>query len=168
MADKSWKAFERRLAKRVGGRRIPSTGEKEGVDVDAGPFVYQAKLRRGMPSYLKDWLRGIVAAGERKGGSTGVVVWKAPNARDDDAVVVLRLRDWQDWHGVGDTESEKPAGTESDGPQFCSRGITENGWDEHLEAYHMRLGPSATGYLVNSKTTEIHDENRNLKEEIRF
>ena len=47
--DKSWKAFERRLAKRVGGKRIPVTGERDGADVDAGPFVYQCKLR------LKDW-----------------------------------------------------------------------------------------------------------------
>ena len=55
--DKSWKAFERRLATRVGGRRIPVTGARDGADVVAGPFVYQAKLRRGVPSYLKDWLR---------------------------------------------------------------------------------------------------------------
>ena len=101
MPDKSWKAFERRIAKRMGGRRIPVTGERDGADiVGGGPFVYQAKLRRGLPSYLRDWLRGIVAAGERKGGSTGVVVWKAPHARDDDAVVVLRLADWEAWHGV--------------------------------------------------------------------
>ena len=98
--DRSWKAFERRLAKRVGGRRLPCTGEKDGVDVDAGPFQYQCKLRRGLPSYLKDWLRGIVAAGERSGGATGVVVWKAPGARDDDAVVLLRLADWESWHGL--------------------------------------------------------------------
>ena len=85
--DKSWKAFERRIAKRIGGKRIPVTGERNGADVVAGPFVYQAKLRKGVPSYLRDWLRGIVAAGERS-GATGVVIWKAPNARDDDAVVV--------------------------------------------------------------------------------
>ena len=71
----------------------------------AGPFVYQAKLRRGLPSCLRDWLRGIVAAGERS-GTTGVVVWKAPRALDDDAVVVLRLKDWQALHGP---DKEKPA-----------------------------------------------------------
>ena len=97
--DKAWKAFERRIAKRVGGRRIPVTGEREGADVIAGPFVYQAKLRRGLPSYLRDWLKGIVAAGERS-GTTGVVVWKGPHTNDDDAVVLLRLKDWQDWHGA--------------------------------------------------------------------
>ena len=98
MADKSWKAFERRLARRVGGKRIPVTGERGGADVEAGRFCYQAKLRRRLPSYLREWLRGIVSAGDRN-GSIGVVVWKAPNGRDDDAVVVLRLRDWQALHG---------------------------------------------------------------------
>ena len=98
MADKSWKAFERRLAKRLGGKRIPVTGERDGADVIAGPFCYQAKLRRGVPSYLRSWLRGIVSASERK-GSIGIVVWKAPNGRDDDAVVLLRLKDWADLHG---------------------------------------------------------------------
>ena len=100
MSDTSWKAFERRVAKRVGGRRIPVTGERDGADVIGGPFVYQAKLRRGMPSYLRTWLQGITDAGERSGGATGVVVWKAPGGRDDDAVVLLRLKDWQDWHGA--------------------------------------------------------------------
>ena len=87
------------IAEGMGGRRIPVTGERDGADVGGGPFCYQAKLRRGVPSYLRDWLRGTVAAGERS-GATGVVIWKAPNARDDEAVVVLRLRDWQDLHGA--------------------------------------------------------------------
>ena len=99
MPDKSWKAFERRLAARVGGRRIPVTGERDGADVIAPLFCYQAKLRKGVPGYLRDWLAGIVAAGQRA-GSIGVVVWKAPRARDDDAVVILRLKDWQDLHGA--------------------------------------------------------------------
>ena len=98
--DRAWKAFERRIAQRVGGKRIPITGERDGADVvGGGPFVYQAKLRKGVPSYLKSWLRGIVEAGERS-GSTGVVVWKQPGARDDDALVLLRLKDWQAWHGA--------------------------------------------------------------------
>ncbi len=100
MPDKAWKAFERRLATRLGGRRIPVTGERDGADIVAGPFVYQAKLRQRMPSYLWDWLQGIVGAAERQATpASGVVVWKAPNARDDDAVVVLRLKDWEALHG---------------------------------------------------------------------
>ena len=51
---KAWKAFERRLATRLGGRRVSVTGGRDGTDIVTGPFVYQAKLRRGMPSYLRD------------------------------------------------------------------------------------------------------------------
>ena len=40
-----------------------------------------------------------------RSGTTGVVVWKAPRALDDDAVVVLRLKDWQALHGP---DKEKP------------------------------------------------------------
>ena len=77
------------------------------ADVIAGPFVYQAKLRRGLPGYLRDWVRGITAAGERT-GATGVVVWKAPRSLDDDAVVILRLRDWQDLHGKAVQNEKRP------------------------------------------------------------
>ena len=81
MSDRSWKAFERRAATRLGGRRVPVTGERDGADVVAGSFVYQAKLRRGVPAYLRQWLRGIVGAAERADGDvTGVVVWKEPAA----------------------------------------------------------------------------------------
>ena len=78
--------------------RTEALADLPGADVDAGPFVYQAKLRRGLPSYLREWLRGITAAGKRK-NATGVVIWKAPREKDDDAIVVLRLKDWQDLHG---------------------------------------------------------------------
>jgi len=43
-----------------------------GADIVAGPFVYQAKLRRGMSSYLRDWLRGIVAAAGPASGARRV------------------------------------------------------------------------------------------------
>ena len=74
------------------------TGERDGADVVSEKFVYQAKLRRGLPSYLREWLRGIVSAGERA-NAVGIVVWKAPHKPDDDAVVILRLKDWQELCG---------------------------------------------------------------------
>ena len=78
------------------------TGERDGADVvDAFGFVYQVKLRSGLPAYLRQWLRGITEAGKRS-NAVGVVVWKAPGALDDDAVVVLRLKDWQARHGTSD------------------------------------------------------------------
>ena len=99
MSDRSWKAFERRIAKRHGGRRIPVTGERADVDCDCGLFVVQAKLGRNCPTYLRDWLDGIRAAGARR-DKIGVVIWKPKGARDDNALVLLSLKDCQDLHGA--------------------------------------------------------------------
>ena len=64
MANKSWKAFERRLAKRVGGKRIPVTGERDGADVVAGPFCYQAEIEaRQWPSYLGEMVARYCGGG---------------------------------------------------------------------------------------------------------
>ena len=114
MSDKGWKAAERRFAKKLGGRRIPVTGERAGIDIDAGPFVYQLKVRQGMPAYLGEWLDGICGQADGRklmnpsdarelGASmtaTGVVIWKPPRARGADAVVVLRFKDWEALHGA--------------------------------------------------------------------
>ena len=100
MSDQTWKAWERRIARRLGGRRIPVTGERDGADVAAGQFVYQAKLGRRMPGYLRTWLRGIVGAGARQDPpAIGAVVWKPPAGLDHEAVVLLRLCDWEELHG---------------------------------------------------------------------
>ena len=116
MADKSWKSFERRIAKLTGGRRIPNTEERNGADVISDAFVYQCKLRRGQPSYLKKWLNGIVSAGKRV-NAIGCVVWKAPHKPDDEAVVILRLKDWQELHGPEKTKRPtiKPSVSRSTG-----------------------------------------------------
>ena len=107
MADRAWKRFERAVAQRVGGRRVPVTGlGRAEADVVTSSFHFQCKLGRRFPAYLRGWLDGITEAAEGA-GSIGVVVWKEPGARVDDSVVVLRLRDWEDLHGPPD--KEKPA-----------------------------------------------------------
>lgn len=95
MSDKSWKAMERRLARRLGGQRIPVTGIGRGDrDVQAGAFWYQVKLRRALPNWIFDWLDGIIASALRH-RKTGILVLKTPRMRDSDALVVLRLGDWE-------------------------------------------------------------------------
>ena len=97
MSDRAWKAFERRLARQLGTQRIPVTGERAGADFTDGMFAYQAKLGRRCPAYLREWLAGIVAAGDRR-RLVGVVVWKPKGTRDREALVVLRFSDWRDLH----------------------------------------------------------------------
>ena len=111
-ARSTWKGYERRVAAAVGGRRIPVTGiDRDGVDVDAGPFVYQVKLRaRASATDIRKWLEGIcrVAQAEEHridfgfreyATPTGVLVWKEPGQCDEDALVILRFADWRALHG---------------------------------------------------------------------
>ena len=95
MADRGWKQFERRMARDVGTERIPVTGERHGADARTSLFAFQFKLRKTIPSWLFEWLAGICAPT----GRVGVLVLKQPRMRDEDAIVVLRWRDWVDLHG---------------------------------------------------------------------
>jgi len=98
MSDHSWKAFERRMARDVGTERIPVTGERDGADCATSMFCFQFKLRRVFPSWLWIWLDGI-ATKATLDGKIGALVLKRPRQLDDDAVVILRWRDWVDLHG---------------------------------------------------------------------
>src|SRR5262245_4947385 len=98
---RGWKHFERRIAADIGGRRRPVTGVDRGDgDVVTTMFEIQCKCRGRQPSYLLDWLRGIVATASAR-NKVGVVVWKEPGRKqlDDDALVVMRWRDFVDLHG---------------------------------------------------------------------
>ena len=125
MSDRAWKALERRLARQLGTHRIPVTGERAGADFADGMFAYQAKLGRRCPAYLREWLAGIVAAGDRR-GLVGVVVWKPKGTRDRDALVVVRFRDWCDLHvgrgGNPDDNGTAARGSAPEKPLTVRRG----------------------------------------------
>lgn len=105
MADKGWKQAERRMAKDVGSQRIPVTGERHGADFADALCCYQLKVRKSLPSWLWTWLAGIVGAGKRS-GRIGVLVLKQPRQRDDEALVILRWKDWRDLHGTPNRDQE--------------------------------------------------------------
>jgi hypothetical protein len=95
----TWKARERDLADRMGGRRIPVTGiDRHGADVVTPMFHIQSKHGRSRPGYLRDWLSGICGTA-KDAGKIGIVVWSAMREDGDDAIVLMRLRDFQDLHG---------------------------------------------------------------------
>ena len=47
----NWKNFERRVADKVGGRRIPITGRK-GLDIDHPTLDIECKYRKQLPAWL--------------------------------------------------------------------------------------------------------------------
>lgn len=99
MADKSWKAFERSLAKAVGTERIPVSGREGDCDFEDGAFRYQAKRRgRAISKQLSDWLDATRTRATAH-GKTGVLVVHRARRSVGDAVVLLSFKDWCDWHG---------------------------------------------------------------------
>ena len=103
MPDKAWKALERRIAGDHGVRRIPVTGERDGADVRTPMFSIQVKLRKSVPKCIREWSDSIHRAAQRD-GTTGVLIVKEPGKRDENALVILRYRDWCDLHGTPNEE----------------------------------------------------------------
>lgn len=100
-ARATWKRRERDCAKALGGRRIPVTGtDRHGADVEAGVFKVQVKHGRRRPQHLRDWLDGICS--QATGEQVGIVVWADNNERLDDAVVLMKMRDFVALHGKPD------------------------------------------------------------------
>lgn len=95
----AWKRVETRIAKALGGKRIPVTGiDRHGADIITPMFCIQSKRRLGMPSYLREWLDGICLTA-KQANKVGVVIWTSPGKRDESAVVVMRLSDFRELHG---------------------------------------------------------------------
>jgi hypothetical protein len=92
--DRSWKRAERRIAARLDGRRIPVTGERDGADVVTATLCVQVKHGRRRPAFLRAWLDGIVGTAIRA-ERIGVIVWQARGERTDEAIVLVRLRDFE-------------------------------------------------------------------------
>ena len=53
ITDKAWKRFERRVASKVGGKRIPINGRK-GVDISHPYLDIECKYRKTLPAWLFD------------------------------------------------------------------------------------------------------------------
>lgn len=98
MADRTWKAFERRLARMFGTERIPAAGvmgfqQTNAADFETSRVCFQAKKGYHPPSYLRDWLSGIVTVAQPS-GRVGAVVWAGKGVKDDEALVILRAVDF--------------------------------------------------------------------------
>jgi hypothetical protein len=99
-ARATWKAAERRVAADLGGHRIPVTGiDRDGADVVTPLFHVQVKLRRSLPAWLWDWLRGIRTSAAPQ-GRVGVLILKKPRQRDAEGLVVMAYGDFVALHGA--------------------------------------------------------------------
>jgi NAD-dependent SIR2 family protein deacetylase len=99
VSDKAWKQFERRVSRDHGVERQPITGERDGSDSQEHPvFVFQMKLRKAIPKCIREWSDSIHRAAQRA-EKIGILIVKEPGKHDDNALVIVRYRDWVELHG---------------------------------------------------------------------
>ncbi len=94
---KDWKACERRIAKLLGGQRIPVTGRQRGEtpDIEHEALSIEVKSRKFLPAWLLDALNQAQAA-SKDGKKMPVVVLHQDHAPYAHSLVVLKLKDFAD------------------------------------------------------------------------
>ena len=90
--DKAWKAFERRVAKAVGGERIPVADRRTPLDIEHPFLGIECKYRNKISKFLKDAMwQAVSGSGEDK---VPVVVLGEKHGRE--MLVLMRLEDLLD------------------------------------------------------------------------
>ena len=115
MADKLWKAVERRIAKYLGGERVPITGRQRGSapDIKHEWLSIEVKQRDSLPAWVHDAMdqaeksalnlmhpgrfneQGFALVSISR--QLPVVILHQTGKRIEDDYVVLRLEDFRDW-----------------------------------------------------------------------
>jgi hypothetical protein len=95
----TWKAVERQIARRLGGQRVPITGRARGSAPDiAHPWLsVEVKSRRKLPQWLLDALDQARAAANDQ--QLPIAILHKNGQRFSDAIVMMRLADFEDWFG---------------------------------------------------------------------
>ena len=107
MTDRPWKATERAIARRFGGRRtgvIEQWGHPGVADVYTDWLAVEVKERRALPAWLH------LALSQARAGATPeqlpLVVLHESGRRHDGDMVLLRLSDFEDWFGRGSSGTD--------------------------------------------------------------
>lgn len=106
MADKTWKAVERRIAARLGAERVGCTG-KATADVVTDWLSVEVKARKALPGWLLNAMSQAEQASED--GRLPIVVLHQKHKHHDDDLVMLRLSDFEAWFGGNDETQDYQA-----------------------------------------------------------
>jgi len=79
--DKTWKSFERRVAKRAGGERIPVADRRSHLDVLHPYLGIECKYRKSISKFLKDALTQAEEGSKEAGLLPTVVLGERYNSR---------------------------------------------------------------------------------------
>ena len=96
MADKPWKSCERRVARYIGGERVPITGRQRGdvPDIKHNWLSPEVKYRKAVPEWIKDAMRQAEAASNPRQLPVVILVEKGQEVGE--AFIMCRLREFRD------------------------------------------------------------------------
>ena len=97
MTDKAWKQCERRVAKYIGGERVPITGRQRGdaPDIKHNWLVPEVKYRKKLPEWIHDAMRQAVAA-VRRPSQVPCVILCEKGKDTADSYIIFKLKDAKD------------------------------------------------------------------------
>lgn len=97
MADKAWKACERRVAKFIGGKRVPVTGRARGdaPDIEHPWLSVEVKYRQKVPDWIKDAMSQARASKKRQ-HDLPVVILCEKGEETGKAFLITPLSDFRD------------------------------------------------------------------------
>lgn len=93
MADKAWKAAERRIAKYIGGERVPVSGRTRGdqPDIRHAWLCPEVKYRSKIPAWLFDAMDQAEKSAQPRQMPCVILIEKGQ--RVGDALICFRLSD---------------------------------------------------------------------------
>lgn len=117
MSRTSWKAAELKLARLLGGERVPVSGRQRGwaPDIAHSHLALEVKTRKRAPLLLADGLdqaeKSAVWTKKRgEGERLPMLIIHQDGTRYENAYVVVRLKDARDYWGIGDTIAPEEVG----------------------------------------------------------
>lgn len=96
----TWKAVEKRIAKRLGGHRVGCTGgASPDVIASGGYLLVEVKHRKALPAWLTSALAQVRQHCESD--QLGIVVLHEKGKRGDNDMVVMAMADFESLWGIG-------------------------------------------------------------------
>ena len=102
----TWKENERAIARRLGGKRVGATGQRT-PDVITEWLAVELKTRRKLPRWLISAVEQVKSA--CPDSKLRIVLLHEVGKRHTNDLVVMSLKDFEDWFGrVGHEDEDEP------------------------------------------------------------
>ena len=89
-------AYEKRLAKRFKAKRIIGQSKKS-CDVLTDWLAIEA-FQKPIPDYLKEEMHQALYTAQQHGWKhLPITVWREKHKKDDEALIFMRLKDFEEW-----------------------------------------------------------------------